>query len=153
MRGHEPTFVPTQRSVFLGEWRDKKKKKEKPRRIDAAVLRPSRPAGRPSRLDIGSFFLDSLRRSANRVIISPKVDNVADNHLRWMGNRASFFSPSDLRRNSPLPVTASVTTTAHLLPDEKEKKKALTIARAFWTRDARYQECVMRPAIVQRNAT
>lgn len=44
-------------------------------------------------------------------------------------------------------------TTAHLLPDKKEKKSADDSACAFWTRDARYQECVMRPAIVQRNAT
>lgn len=73
-------------------WRQNKKKKKKHAcRIDAAV-RPSRPSRLP-RLDIGSFFLDSLRRSTNRVIILPKVDNVADNHLRWMGNRISFSPP------------------------------------------------------------
>lgn len=45
-------------------------------------------------------------------------------------------------------------TTVHLLPDGRKKKSADDSARAFWTRDVRYQECVMRPkAIVQRNAT
>lgn len=126
----------------------KEEKKTSACRIDAAV-RPSRP-GRLPRLDIGSFFLDSLRRSTNRVIILPKVDNVADNHLRWMGNRTSFFShPSDLRV-LPIACHRGCNDNGASIAWRERKKNDDDSACAFWTRDARYQECVMRSATVLR---